>query len=188
MTILGCNGIRNDGASNTDLILNDLASMGWQTRDVNYKRKVRTWQARSRKRQRENARILLDLHQPGDAVLAHSYGALVVLRAMELGAKFGQVFLFGAAMNDDFTFPFNGMKRLWNIHNPADKALSMGALLVWHDFGRMGQTGYNGPPDPRIHNVLARPTAHEIMEHSNYFLGGNRPKWVKFIDKNLRTQ
>ena len=94
--------------------------------------------------------------------------------------------MFGAAMNDDFTFPFMGMHKLYNIHNPADKALSLGALLMFHDFGRMGQTGYQGPPDPRITNKLARPTAREIMEHSNYFLPANRQKWVDFIDERLR--
>jgi hypothetical protein len=184
MKIIGVNGIRTDGSTTTSMMLADLHTKGWSVKPLNHPR-VWLWQARSRKRQYEHAKMLLDLHDPGDCVIAHSRGGLTVLRAMELGAMFSQVFLFGAAMNQDFTFPFMGMKALFNVHNPADKALGLGSLLWRHDFGPMGQTGYKGPPDPRIANVLARPAVSEYMDHSNYFLPINRKKWVKYIDFKL---
>jgi hypothetical protein len=136
-----------------------------------------------------NARHILEWHNPGDAVVAHSYGALLVLRAMELGARFSQVFYFGAAMNDDFSFPYVGMKRLWNVHQVVDRAVALGSLLVGHDFGPMGQTGYGGlPPDPRIVNVPATGLkVFEPLRHSDYFLNGNLIRWAEFVDHKLRA-
>lgn len=170
MRILGVNGIRTDGRNNTDLLLNELKENGFDTVDVSYP-EVNIFTARSRKRQFKNAQRIVDAYKPGDAVMAHSYGCLLTLRAMELGAKFSTVFFFGAAMNDDFSFPAEGMQRLHNFHNPNDVALTLGRLLWWHDFGAMGQTGYDGPPDQRIINT---PMPEESkgrlsLNHSHYF-------------------
>lgn len=186
MRVLGVNGIRTDGATNTDLVLHDLGLRGWATHDVAYP-KVYAVTARSRARQYRNAERVAHAAAPGDAVVAHSYGCLLVLRAMELGARFGAVFFFGAAMNDDFVFPVLGCERLWNIHAPADRALRLADRLWWHDFGDMGRTGYKGPPDPRVTNVLASARGgSEFWRHSDYFLPGNRQRWVTFIDERLR--
>lgn len=191
MKIAGVNGIRDDGSASTDLILHGLSELGWETIDVQYPRvsafqawiKGRSWH---RDRQYKDAQYLFDATNDGDAVVAHSYGCLVTLRAMELGRRFSGVFYFGAAMNDDFTFPYEGMECLYNIFNPEDKALGVGKLLIGHDFGEMGQTGYKGAPDRRITNRHADPKEHEFLDHSNYFLDGNRKKWVTFIDNKLQ--
>lgn len=189
MRILGVNGIRSDGAASTDRLLAELRRLGHETVDINYPR-VGFLSARWRWQQKLNAGYILDMHRPGDAVVAHSYGCLLALRAMELGALFSQVFYFGAALNDDFSFPFLGMKRLWNVHQADDRAVALGSLLLRHDFGPMGQTGYGGkPPDPRIVNVPA--TGHQVTEplrHSDYFLNGNLLRWAEFIDGKLRAE
>jgi hypothetical protein len=189
MRVLGVHGIRNDGATNTDLMLADLARLGWSTVDVDYAR-VGVLTARWRAIQFRRARQVFAAARPGDAVVAHSYGCLLVLRAMELGMQFGSVFFFGAALNSDFTFPILGMRRLYNIHNPADRALGLGSMLVWHDFGDLGKAGYAGPPDPRIVDIPASAAdpQHEPLHHSCYFLAEARPAWVAFIDRQLRRE
>lgn len=185
MKILGVNGIRSDGANNVQRMLDDLARLGWPVQHVSYPR-VRAVMARYRSRQRRHARRILDAHEPGDCVIAHSYGCLLSLRAMELGAQFGTVFFFGAAMNEDFTFPYLGCRALHNIHDPSDRALGLGSLLVWHDFGRMGQTGYAGPPDPRVRNVPGTGEIEsDLWRHSHYFKAGNRRAWVRYVHREL---
>lgn len=185
MKVLGVNGIRTNGRASTDRLLAEVASRGWATRDVDYPR-VNILTARSRARQRDRARYLLEAHTPGDAVLAHSYGALVTMRAMEMGAEFSIVFFFGAALDDDETFPFLGMQQLFNVHTPSDCALALGNLLVAHDFGEMGKSGYRGPSDPRVVNVPAGDQPHEPLHHSDYFLPHNLPRWATFVDSRLR--
>lgn len=176
--ILGINGIRTDGSTSTDKMLKQFDD--YETIDVNFP-KVWLWGARSRTRQMKNAKILLDHSRPGDVLIAHSYGGLLGLRAMELGAKFSYVFLFAPAMNRDFTFPYLGMTELHVIHNSNDNALRAGAWLAWHDFGEMGRYGYNGPPDPRIINREDVDKSDDV--HSNYFSNENIGKWANYINK-----
>lgn len=177
--ILGINGIRTDGSSSTDLILYELHALGHTAIDINYPR-VSIFTARSRKRQLRNAQILKDASKEGDVVIAHSYGCLLTLRAMELGAKFSYAFFFAPAMNVDFTFPYHGMKNLYVIYNPTDKAIRWGSKLWNHDFGDMGRKGYKGAPDNRIESLV------DILsrkgEHSDFFNRKNIHHWVKFIN------
>lgn len=181
--ILGINGIRTDGSASTDLLLDEFAFCeGFITVDVNYP-KVNIFTARSRSRQLRNARRLVERHDKGDILIAHSYGCLLALRAMELGAQFSHVFLFAPAMNRDFTFPYLGMTKLHVIHNKKDKAIKLGSLLAWHDFGKMGRLGYDGAPDPRIENILD--TDKGGMNHSHYFSNQNIEKWVKYIKQAI---
>jgi hypothetical protein len=187
--ILGVNGIRTDGRATTDLLLKDLADSGFRTVDLNYPR-INLFTARCRSRQRAAGKRLAQFDHPGDAVIAHSYGALVVLRAMEAGAQFGMVFLFAPALDSHVYFPAEGATHIHIIHNQADRAIGLGALLWRHDFGRMGQHGYNGPPDFRITNV---PTyddhaQHGPLHHSDYFLPAERRRWTDYIKRHIRIQ
>ena len=102
---------------------------------------------------------------------------------MEMGAQFNNVFLFAPAMNRDFTFPYLGARRIFVIHNRKDKAIRMGKLLWWHDFGDMGRKGYDGPPDPRVFNVEDEKT-NDDLNHSHYFNNHNIPEWTNFVIKN----
>ena len=183
--ILGINGIRTDGSSSTDKLLKRLQGVGFEIKDINYPR-VNIFTARSRSRQKKNAQILVDEHITGDALIAHSYGCLLALRAMELGAKFRQVFLFAPAMNVDFTFPYLGMVKLRVIHNPTDKAVKMGEMLRFrHDFGAMGRFGYDGPPDTRVINIKDDSGDKGKRNHSHYFSDKNIDHWVKFIQEKI---
>ena len=187
--VVGVNGIRSNGSGNTDLLLKDLAGNGYETLDFNYPR-VNLLTARSRNRQRNRGRLLHQRTFLHDAVIAHSYGALVVLRAMEAGAQFGMVFLFAPALDSRIYFPAQGATQIHVIHNQADRAIGLGALLWRHDFGLMGQHGYQGPPDHRITNVPTNDNhaQHERLHHSDYFLPANRPRWADYIKRHIRIQ
>lgn len=185
--VIGVNGIRTDGSGSTDRLLDGLADSGLNTLDFNYDR-VNLFTARSRRRQRQIGFALLDDHQPGDHVVAHSYGALVVLRAMEAGARFGLVFLFSPAMDSRQYFPYHGAHRLHIISNAADRVIGLGSLLWRHDFGRMGSDGYQGPPDDR---VLTFPTLdwsddHGPFHHSDFFMGATLNGWVQYVARHIR--
>ena len=132
---------------------------------------------------KRNAKKLKHVHIKGDVLIAHSYGCLLALRAMELGAQFSHVFLFAPAMNRDFTFPYLGMTELHVIHNQNDRAIKAGAWLAWHDFGEMGRFGYNGPPDPRIINRQDVDKGDSGTNHSHYFSNEHIGKWANYIEK-----
>jgi hypothetical protein len=201
MRILGINGIRSDGARNTDQLLLRLAELGWPVKDVNYPRvSVLQYWVRGRKwhrdRQYRDARHLVRAHQAGDALIAHSYGGLLALRAMELGARFSVVFLFAAACDRDVRFPQTGAERIYVVHNPRDKALCWTSLLRWHDSGALGRVGYQGPADDRIvseeaHAVVR--SSHEgfvripHLHHSDYFLPDHLQRWATWVGERLRA-
>lgn len=188
--ILGINGIRSDGATNTDALLHELAKLGWGVDDVDYPRvnalqyyvRGRQWH---RRRQYRDAEPLITAHRPGDAVIAHSYGGLLTLRAMERGAAFSVAFLFAPALDRDVVFPLFGANHIHVIHNRRDKALCYTKLLRFHDSGAMGQHGYRGPPDDRVHNREAQDVTGERLHHSDYFLPQNIERWALWCDARL---
>ena len=184
MKILTINGIRTNGGSSTDKIGGCLSRSGFEVLDVNYP-KVNIFTARSRKRQLSNAQNLVNKACDGDVLIAHSYGCLLALRAMELGAKFSHVFLFAPAMNVDFTFPYLGMENCTVIYNKTDKAIKMGNWLWFHDFGKMGSQGYKGAPDPRIINMEDEKGIKGDRNHSHYFNNENIDSWVEFIRSKI---
>ena len=186
MRVIGVNGLHSTGGRNTDRVLADLRTRGFATLDFNYPR-ANVVTAGIRSIQYRNARSLVDVYEPEDAVVAHSYGCLIVLRAMEMGARFSTVFFFAAAMNADFTFPYLGMRKLLNICNPFDHALLFGSLLLRHDFGDMGRTGYAGAPDPRISQTQDTVLRGGLLNHSqNYFADEHRAQWVNLIEQHLK--
>lgn len=190
MRVLGINGIRSDGAKNTDRLLGQLAPLGWSTQDVNYPRVslLRFWFTGRRWRrdyQYRAARCLVNAAEPGDALIAHSFGGLLALRSMELGAQYSAVFLFAPALDRDAVFPAHGAKRIYVIHNPKDVALFWAARLLFHDAGEMGRTGYAGPPDARVANIRANDVAHEPLHHSDYFLPSNIARWAAWVHAQL---
>lgn len=180
--ILGVNGIRSQGEKNTDRLLEALARLAHEVVDFNYGR-VNFFTARSVTRQKAIGHRLRELSQTGDHVVAHSYGCLVTLRAMQSGARFGHVWLFAPAMNADFTFPWHAAQAITIVHCRTDLALLGGSLLVKHAFGAMGRTGYQGPYDARVRNIEVNP---RFLAHSAYFAGAELGHWAALIDQDLR--
>ncbi len=126
----------------------------------------------------------------GDHLVAHSYGCLIGIESIKLGAKWGNCYFFGgAATSDKMYYPDDAFKKCYVIYNPEDSALKWGARLPWHDFGHMGLKGITGQPgrdvkDPRIENVRGFRDDFLQIDHSHY-LGKELNKWHDFIEKTL---
>lgn len=176
MRFIGVNGIGSHGNKSTDLILQHLAARGKDTLDFDYP-KLSYCAATCRKKQKTLGRLLAREAKRGDVVIAHSFGCLIALRAMECGAQFSSVIFLSAAMSSEFVFPVHGMERLLNIHNPADAALKIANLFKWGGMGDMGSLGYNGVPDSRITNSAWLNIKGVSFNHNHYF-EGNNPEFI----------
>ena len=192
MQVLGVNGILSRGHGSTDRVLRDLRERyGYRVRDVPLP--VRTaLMAYWDRVNRADARRLVQLHRPGDAVVAHSRGALVVYWAMRLGAVFSDVFLFSPAIESYWSWPCRQAKRIHVVHHRGDRAIALGMLLALrHPFGALGREGYRGPEDPRITSTPATTQDGEAswLGHGSgvYFDDEVRPGWVEWIHERLRA-
>jgi len=184
MRILGINGILSHGEDSTDKLLKLLQCRGYDAKPVDYPLATAFLARFSQKR---NARILKAHHRHGDCLIAHSYGCLISLRAMEMGAKFDTVFWFAPAMSEHIVIPHHACKRLYVIHHLEDLAIKLGSWLWFHDFGKMGAVGYQGPPDDRVTNLQTfGESSYDRMLHSHYFSDRRITKWLDFIDRTLR--
>lgn len=177
--VLGVNGIHNFSWGNdsfTDRILRHLAHNHYAV-DVRYPRMLAVlayFQSQIDRR----AEKLLEVHQPGDCVVAHSFGCLLTLRAMELGAEFNTVFFFGAAADSKYVMP-SGFKKLYNVHSTEDNALALGKKLPGHPFGELGSRGYEGF-DRRVENIPAPGYDHNQYADERYI-----KFWVNVINEKI---
>lgn len=172
-------GIWTHGDQSTIPLARDLESIGYRTYNPQHSEFARVLGAG--KMARRFSRDLIANHKPGDHALGHSHGCLVILEAMRAGARFGTVFLVGAAVEEDVTFPYHGAERIINVYNPFDIALAAGTAIPDHPFGALGLTGYAGPPDARVEEH-AWPSRDGRWNHTMpYFSKKNRPKLVGLI-------
>lgn len=107
---------------------------------------------------------LVERHQPGDGVIAHSNGAWIAVKAAEQGAQLGWMILVNPALYTRQEFPAH-VRQIVVYHSPGDQAVEAGrwwrrvtGVLPWrwgnrHHFGAMGKYGYQGA-DRRVRNVL----------------------------------
>jgi hypothetical protein len=180
MRILGVNGIYNwswGRDSFTDRILDRLKNHHF-TVDVEYPR-MTALLAYFQSQIDWRAERILKVHQPGDCVVAHSFGCLLTLRAMELGAKFDTVFFFGAAADDKAVIPEFGCTKLYNVHSTEDRALNLGKMLPNHPFGELGSKGYTGL-DHRVENIPAPGYDHNQYAEEHYI-----KYWVNVINDKI---
>lgn len=187
MQIIGVNGIHSHGANGTDKALADLQSLGHDVTDYDYPKRntLTVWRKKNRW---DDAAGLLSVTENGDHVVAHSYGCLIVLEAMLMGAEFGQVFFFAAAASSDKRpwFPLlpRACEKLYVIYNPEDKALKWGSRIPLHPFGKLGYKGYRGPHDKRIVNLPAL-IDDKGINHNEHLDDARRAVWVRFVDKMI---
>jgi len=180
------NGINSDGSRSTDLLCQELAHRGHDTLDVNYPR-VHFWNAGLRRTQLDRAQRLVDATDDGDHVVAHSFGCLLVRRAMQLDRFFDKVFLFGPAEESDTYYPISGARHIYIIYNPYDKAIRWGMMLPNHDFGDMGRVGYRGPNDRRVDSRRDQYYSRENVRHGFYFQGERLITWADFVEGKVKS-
>jgi pimeloyl-ACP methyl ester carboxylesterase len=98
---------------------------------------------------RRFARLIADLAEPGDIVIAHSNGCAIAAEAADLGAPFGEMVLINPALDSDRQFPRQvGRVHVW--HSPSDAPVWASKFIPWHSWGDMGAVGYRGPYDYRV--------------------------------------
>ena len=177
MKIIGVNGIHNWSKSNnsfTDKILARL-SLEYDVVDVEYPRMLAIlgWLPWSVNRR---AKLVAEaITGPDDVIIAHSFGCLATLRAMQLyGARVRKVIFFAAAAEVDEPIPDN-FQVLYNIHSSADLALKLGYVLPLHSFGKMGHSGAL-TDNPNVVNVDA--AGHD---HDDYVHPKNICDWVDVV-------
>jgi hypothetical protein len=180
MRILGVNGIHNWSWSKdsfTDRILAAL-SHDHDVVDISYPRMlaVLVYSDYARNRRVKN---IIKQNQPGDILIAHSFGCLASILAMKQGARFSKVFFFGAACEPDIEIPEDAFDELYNIHSQEDRTLKLGDLLPWHPFGLMGCNGYKGS-NPKVKNICANGNTH-----NSYSEPRNLCEWVRFIEERI---
>lgn len=98
---------------------------------------------------RRFARLLYDMAEDGDIVVAHSNGCLIAMMAAEMDAEFSHMVFLNPALDRDCPLPA-GVGRLDVWHSPSDLAVRAARWLLFHRWGDMGAIGYRGLHDKRI--------------------------------------
>lgn len=180
MRILGVNGIHNWSWSDdsfTDHFL-DALSDDMVVIDIKYARMTAFLAYFSFFRKRV-ARKILAVAKPADCIVAHSFGCLATIEAFNMGLKVDKVFFFGAAAEQDASFPDDAFTWLYNIHSASDRALTLGHKLPFHEFGTMGKDGYTGTCK-KVQNI-----AVDGLDHNDYVTPKHLCLWVKFIKEHV---
>ncbi len=148
---------------------------------------------------RGDGKRLRNFANPGDHVIAHSYGCAVWQQSIKVGARWGKCFLFaGACTSNRMDYPEGCMERTVVVYNPLDKALWWGAWLPFHIFGKMGLHGYTSSParkerDDRfeLKNGFSYKSARLplwrrwfLLNHSHYWTT-QKEKWLSFFKKEM---
>ncbi|MBW8034203.1 MAG: hypothetical protein FVQ79_00615 [Planctomycetes bacterium] len=186
MKILGINGVGTHGSDTTDVLLHELAKLGHETIDANYRTtRLFRFQTYDRGRQFEDALFIANNYwEPDCAVIAHSRGGLVLWRMLEIGFHFSTIFLFRPAINKDFILPLHQVY-MNCIYRPDDRAIKWASRLPFNDFGNAGRFGID---DDRVINIRAdRYLNSEFWKHSDDFMYPQVAKWATFIDGRMKT-
>ncbi len=145
----------------------------------------------SREKQKRDGALLANFlfEHFGDepvTVVGHSFGSVVIYRAMhDADVNFQNIWLFNAAIKEDYYWPTDAFDNLHCVYNPYDRALLLGANTVGrfgHVFGRMGRTGYRGRRSPKIHNHQdAERGGWPFINHGQAFSEKGRQRWAELI-------
>lgn len=188
-------GILSKGRESVDRLGRELERRGHQTVNYDYPRvgilhtlvALRAGQKRGLQYDRAKRLAVIANSMHPYNVVAHSFGCLVTLRAMELGAAFKTVYWFAPAMDVDFLLPYWGAEKLVVVHNPNDRAIKLGSMLRRHDFGKMGLHGSAyAKYDDRITNHQAENNDGDNWINHNYaFATPDRvSSWADHIEAN----
>lgn len=174
MRILGVNGINSHGVESVDLVIMEMANRGYQSADIYLPKRnfiSARWGASI------DANFVAQMSEPGDVLVAHSFGGLRAAEAMKM-IPYSHVFLVNPAMDRDYEFHFNGAK-VYCFHSKEDYTILLGSLLFLHPFGAAGRVGFT---DERITNVEIR------GNHSAAFKGHQFDFLVDYIDTKLKEE
>lgn len=179
MRVLGVNGIHNWSWSKDSFTDRILAALSYRHEVVDVKYHwmfaVFAYFDNSIKRR---AKKIVEQNKEGDVLVAHSFGCLAAIYAMQEGAKFSKVFFFAPAAEVDADIP-DAFDEMYVIHSTDDSTLTLGEALPFHKFGSMGRVGYKGK-NVKVVNVNA-----DGHTHSSYTTPKHLCQWVDFIESKL---
>ena len=147
MKIVGVNGINTHGEGNIDRLLQSLATDGYDVCDILLPKRSfisARWGAD------DDAEFIAEMSDPGDVLVAHSFGALRAAEAMKL-QDYSHVFMFNPAMDRRYDFEYTHPEtKLYCFHSKGDYTILLGSLLLLHPFGAAGRSGLDSE---RVTNI-----------------------------------
>jgi len=136
MKVIGVNGIRTHGATSTDLVLTELDRRGFDTVDVRLPwRSVFTARFGGKK----DGELVADFSEPGDILVAHSFGCLRSWHAHHL-VDYSLIVCIAPAMPRHAQWRHPSRVQCW--FSPDDLAVRAGTFLFLHPFGSAGTKGF----------------------------------------------
>lgn len=162
MKLISVPGIHSDGKGTTDKLGYGLEDLGHEFLNLDLpKRNALTarWKAK------QDAQTIIDVSNPGDILLAHSFGCLRSGYAMR-EVEYLAVFLYRPAMSSEWQFPKNQKTAIYCIHSRQDYTIWIGAKLLRfsHPFGMAGFSGFK---DPYVHNIPSYGDHNEDFDHDS---------------------
>jgi hypothetical protein len=197
---IGISGLDSSGKKSTDKLLSYLQNTYLlDTIDYNYK-PLKTFNLITKlKYKSKNYQLELsqNLHTYVNQIsyppniVAHSFGCLLVIKALSLGMKVNNIFLFSPSVESDEIINTTGIiNNAYIIYHPNDLILKTAKLLKFHDFGDMGTKGYDYPENTiknvrysQKEDVSLCEHVKELftLNHSVYFLVHNISHWGQFV-------
>lgn len=194
---IGISGLDSSGKKSTDKILLYLQNTYLlDTIDYNYKPlksfnlitklKYKTKNYQSELLQNLQTYINQLAYPPN--IVAHSFGCLLVIKALLLGAKVNNIFLFSPSVESDEIINITGvLNNVYVIYHPNNLILK---TIKFYDFGDMSTRGYDYPGNiiknvrySQKEDVTLCEHFKELctLNHSVYFLDHNISHWGQFI-------
>ena len=201
--IIGISGLDSSGKNSTDKILLHLQNTYLlDTIDYNYKPlksfnlitklKYKTKNYQSELLQNLQTYINQLPYPPN--IVAHSFGCLLVIKVLLLGAKVNNIFLFSPSVKSDEIINSTGvLNNVYIIYHPNNVILK---TAKFYDFGDMSTRGYDYPGSI-IKNVRYSQKEDVTLcehfkelctfNHSVYFLDHNISHWSQFIFTKINS-
>lgn len=162
--ILILHGIETDG-SNLTALAESLTLLGADVQ-VLHLEKTKWYQWNSDSIMHTNVSIVRRHYKEGCHLIGHSNGARLGRNCMYSDLFFDQVFFLNAALDAALPFPETQYGRIYNFHNPRDRALLFGSMIPWSKWGQMGRVGYKGKSE-RIINIPDKTFRPFTLNHHN---------------------
>ncbi|MDF3129251.1 hypothetical protein P0Y35_08595 [Kiritimatiellaeota bacterium B1221] len=185
--VVGVHGIFSLGVQSTDLLLSELDAKGYRTLEIDHGFKPAIFAGITARYYARKLIRQLDGETYVSAV-AHSFGARIVLEAMQLGQTFEHIFLFNAAIPADARFPPNKYASITVVANPKDKILKWGKrLLSKLGYGDLGRVGYQGRSPRVVTCTNTVPDPNLFHQHGHAFTPAGLKAWAEVIHENIQA-
>ena len=174
MKLISIPGIHSDGTGTTDKLGYRLEALGYDFLDLDLPRRNAfnaRWKAK------KDAKRIIEVSEPGDVLIAHSFGCLRSAYAMR-EIDYLAVFMFRPAMRRNWKFP-EGNTGIRCIYSRQDYAILAGSALLFHPFGMAGFKGFKNPTKLK-RNTLGK------GDHNNDFSDRHIDRWASYSDFTIQ--